>query len=118
MSEINDRRLLQRTRLALYLNVTDENTAQSLGHIIDINVCGFLLLSKTALQEGSLFVVNIELPDTQPQAYASCKAIVRRASKSVNPSFYENAFEITNVSPDNRELIEQLEHTLLLKFGQ
>lgn len=118
MSEINDRRLLQRTRLALYLNVLDATTAQSLGHIIDINVCGFLLLSKTAWQEGSQYTAKIELPDTTPQAYAQCQAIVRRVSKSVNPSFYENAFEITDISPDNRELIEQLEHALLLKFGQ
>lgn len=118
MSEINDRRLLQRTRLALYLNVIDAKTEQSLGNIIDINVCGFLLLSKTPWQEASQFDTKIELPDTHPQAYAECQAIVRRATKSVNPSFFENAFEITHVSPDNRELIEQLEHTLLLKFGQ
>lgn len=118
MSNINNRRLLQRTNLALYLKVLNADNDQILGNIIDINVCGFLLLTKQTLQPQTEFNVKIELPEEfEPNLYANCKAIVRRADTSVNPSFNEAGFEITELSPQSRDQIEQLEQALLLKFG-
>lgn len=118
MSNINDRRLLQRTNLALYLKVLNADSEQLLGNIIDINVCGFLLLTKQTLQPQTVFNVKIELPEEfAPETFARCTAIIRRADASINLSFYEAGFEITDITPQARDQIEQLEQALLLKFG-
>ena len=118
MSDINERRLLQRTNLALYLKVLDASNDQLLGNIIDINVCVFLLLTKQTLQENTPFNVKIELPgENSPQTYAECSAVVRRVTKSVNPSFNEIGFEITQITSNVRNTIEELEQHLLLKFS-
>ena len=118
MGDIQERRLLQRTNLALYLKVINAEDNSQLGNIIDINVCGFLLLTKETFAPQTEFSVKIELPaEFEPDKFAVCKAKVRRADKSVNPSFNEAGFEITELSPEARDLIERLEQALLLKFG-
>ena len=119
MSDIHERRLLQRTNLAIYLNVFDADSDTLLGNIIDINVCGFLLLTKQPLAADAAYNIKIELPkDLSDQEYITCDAVVRRCVKSVNPSFEEAGFEITEISPDQRSLIDDLEQALLLKFKE
>lgn len=118
MPDINERRLLQRTNLALYLKVLDSSNNTSLGNIIDINVCGFLLLTKLTMQEEAQYSVKIELPENFGSGnFIECSAVVRRAAKSVNPSFNEVGLEINTITPEARELVEQLEQQLLLKFS-
>lgn len=117
MSDLNERRLLQRTNLAIYLNVLDTDSSELLGNIIDINVCGFLLLTQHPLESGAAYNITIELPtDVTSQSQSIFSAVVRRCNKSVNPSFYEVGFEITEITPDNRAIIEELEQALLLNF--
>lgn len=118
MPQLHERRLLQRTNLALYLTVFDANTKESLGNIIDINVFGFLLLTKLSPQEQTSYLVHIELPEGfSDVAVIECRAVVRRVNKSVNPSFNEVGLMISDITPQARELVEQLEQQLLLKFG-
>lgn len=118
MPNIHERRLLQRTNLALYLTVLDANTNENLGNIIDINVFGFLLLTKLSPQEQTPYLVHIELPEGfGDDTVIECKAVVRRVTKSVNPSFNEVGLMISDISPHARELVEQLEQQLILKFG-
>lgn len=119
MVDINERRLLQRTNLALYLDVYDADKKAVLGNIIDINIVGFLIMTKQTLAESTEYSIEIALPEHIGDVdFICCKAVIRRVVKSVNPSFDEAGFEIVDISPDNRELIEKLEHQLLLKFGQ
>lgn len=116
-SILNERRLLQRTNLALYLNVRDNKSNQPLGNIIDINVCGLLLLSKQPLNIGAAYNIKIELPkDVSHQEDVLFNAEVRRCAKSCNPSFWEAGLEIIHIDSTNQKRIEDLEHSLLLKF--
>lgn len=116
-SNLNERRLLQRTNLALYLNVINRINNQPLGNIIDINVCGLLVLSKQPLNVGAAYNIKIELPkDVSCQEEVLFNAEVRRCAKSFNPSFWEAGLEIVHISSADRKRIEDLEHSLLLKF--
>lgn len=106
----NERRLRKRVTLSVNLPALDTQLNAPLGHIIEINAGGFLLLSEQALAESSQHSLNVQLPKTlQEPSIINLIAKVVRTRPSVKAGFYESAFEINYASIDTKRIIEQLQ---------
>jgi hypothetical protein len=118
MSNLPERRLLERTTLALYLPVVAADSHAPLGHLIDINITGFLMMRKDSLPIGEVYKVAIQIPSgIVSVTEIQCDMVVRRCSLGLNPTFQEIGCEITAISSEARGQIEELEQALLLRFG-
>lgn len=129
-----ERRLRKRVTLSVYLPATDTHINAPLGHIIDINAGGFLLLSEQPLAPSCSYSVNIQLPsgfntsvlgDEQPgdttadnNPVINVIAQVVRSQPSVKPHFYESAFEISYASVHTKRIIERLQQHYHLHMPQ
>ena len=55
-------RKLQRHHLILYLNVFDAKSGNLLGHLVDINDEGIMLMSNKPIEVGKVFHLKLTLP--------------------------------------------------------
>lgn len=106
----NERRLRKRVTLSVYLTAIDTQPNVPLGHIVEINAGGFLLLGEHSLTQLQQYSLNIQLPKTlQKPAMINLIAKVVRTTPSAKAGFYESAFEISYASLETKRIIEQLQ---------
>jgi hypothetical protein len=94
-AEIDDRRTVMRRHLIYYLRVWNLKSKKLLGHIVDINSGGFMLISEKEIKPGQNFDLEIRWknPDDQ-EIKIRFKAESRWSSNDVNPSFYDTGFQL------------------------
>jgi hypothetical protein len=105
----NDRRTIKRRHLIYYLRVwwLDENIP--LGHVVDINTEGLMLISEKPVPTGQEMQLEIRLPDPQGELKpAHFKAICRWSDKDINTAFYDSGFEFTEKSPSAVETLQKM----------
>lgn len=102
----DNRRRMQRRHLLYYLRVFDCATGAMLGHIVDINTGGFLLLSETPIPMGTSYRMSMSWIDEEEH-----KQEIRFSAESVwgkrdiNPDFWDTGFRLTETTPDELEQI-------------
>ncbi len=108
----NDRRTIKRRHLIYYLRVWDLKTDKLLGHIVDINTGGFMLISETQIEPDQSFELEIrwKAPDEQ-EIQIQFQAVSRWSSNDINPAFFDTGFElmehVEDVLEPIREMIEE-----------
>lgn len=101
-----NRRRMQRRHLLYYLRVFDTGTGAMLGHIVDINTGGFLLLSEAPIPVGTVYHLSMTWVDEEER-----KRELRFAAESVwgkhdvNPDFWDTGFRLTETTPDELQEI-------------
>ena len=107
--DIHDRRTIKRRHLIYYLRVWDQKTKQLLGHIVDINTGGFMLISEKPIEPDQTFDLEIRqnTPDEE-ELRIQFQAISRWSSNDVNPAFFDSGFELIGAVEEVLEPIREM----------
>jgi hypothetical protein len=105
----SDRRAIKRRHLIYYLRVwqVDENIA--LGHVVDINTEGMMLISDKPVSTGEEMHLELRLPDAEGELKPlRFKAICRWSDNDINSAFYDSGFEFIDKSEKALETLTKL----------
>jgi len=105
----DDRRTTKRRHLIYYLRVWDLKTEQLLGHIVDINTGGFMLISEKQIEPDQTFELEIRwnTPDKE-ELRIQFQAISRWSTNDVNPAFFDSGFELIGAVEEVLEPIREM----------
>ena len=105
----DDRRTIKRRHLIYYLRVWDLKTEQLLGHIVDINTGGFMLISEKQIEPEQTFELEIRwnTPDKE-ELRIQFQAISRWSTNDVNPAFFDSGFELIGAVEEVLEPIREM----------
>jgi len=105
----DDRRTIKRRHLIYYLRVWDLKTEQLLGHIVDINTGGFMLISEKQIEPDQTFELEIRwnTPDKE-ELRIQFQAISRWSTNDVNPAFFDSGFELIGAVEEVLEPIREM----------
>ncbi|MES9943659.1 PilZ domain-containing protein [Candidatus Thiodiazotropha sp. CDECU1] len=110
----SDRRTIKRRHLIYYLRVWRLDGNTPLGHVVDINTEGMMLISEKPVETGQEMHLELRLPDSEGELNSmSFKAICRWSDKDVNSAFYDSGFEFIDKSPEAAEMLQ----TLIEEYG-
>ncbi len=105
----NDRRTILRRHLIYYLRVWDLKSNKLLGHIVDINSGGFMLISEKEIVPERSFDLEIRWNTPEDEDIKiKFQAESRWSSKDVNPVFFNTGFSLTGPSDDVLEPIRKM----------
>ena len=108
-AKTDDRRSILRRHLIYYLRVWDLQTNKLLGHIIDINSGGFMLISEKEIPLEKTFKLEIRwiTPDEE-EIKIQFRAESRWNANDVNSSFYDTGFKLLDPVDDALEPIRKM----------
>ena len=110
----DDRRSIQRRHLIYYLRIWDLKTDQLLGHIVDINTDGFMLISEKPIEPNQTFDLEIHWNSPEDKEIRiKFQAISRWSNNDVNPAFFDTGFELIETAEDVLEPIREM----IKKYG-
>lgn len=110
MVMLNERRRIDRRSFSYYMPVSDVATSRQVGVITEISPEGFKLDSRQPIPSGQVNHFRLNLSsDIAPQAFVvfSGRSIWCREDKYY-PSINNVGFEITNISRDNKQVIQRV----------
>ena len=101
----NELRKFKRRHLIYYLEVFDDESGELLGYLVDLNINGLKLVSKTEIPSGKDFRLRM----TMPEEYCKDQQVIFSArsmwcSKDVNPDFYAAGFSAPDLNQEIRRL--------------
>ena len=105
----NERRSIARRHLIYYLRTWDTTNNRLLGHVVDINTGGFMLISEEPIAIGSEYRLEVRLPNPQGDLQAMrFRAVCRWSNNDINKSFFDSGFEILEKDSDAVLMIQQM----------
>ena len=108
----DNKRRLKRWKLFYYLSVYDSSKSHLLGHLIDLNINGMMLLSRKPIATGIEFNTKINVPaekdgiDSEDQVLLKAKSMWSRPD--TDPNFYNTGFQFIGLNREAKSDIEQL----------
>jgi len=104
------KRTLQRRHLILYLHVFDADTGNLLGHLVDINDEGIMLMSNKPTEVGKVFHLKLTLPteddsDSQ-ELFFNAKSLWCKLGP--NNEIFDTGFQLEGASAMVRATIREL----------
>jgi len=107
--ENDDRRNVMRRHLIYYLRVWDLKTKKLLGHIVDINSGGFMLISEKKIEPEHTFDLEIHWKTPgDDEIKLQFQAESRWSSNDVNPAFFDTGFKLIGQVDDVLEPIRKM----------
>jgi hypothetical protein len=104
-----ERRSIARRHLIYYLRTWDMTNNRLLGHVVDINTGGFMLISEEPIAAGSEYRLEVRLPNPQGDLQAMrFRAICRWNNNNINKPFFDSGFEIQQKDSDAIHTIQQM----------
>ena len=108
-AESDDRRAVMRRHLIYYLRVWDKNSDKLLGHIVDINTGGFMLVSEKKIETEQAFDLEIRWNSPEDEEIKiQFKAESRWSSNDVNSAFFDTGFKLLGPTDDVLEPIKKM----------
>ena len=102
-------RKFKRKDLIYYLKVTDQETNQVIGHVVNISNKGLMLIGEDYINPGATFQLQMYLPEEiQGVRNYEFTATSRWCKEDEKPDFYNTGFELNNVSSEAIEIIKHL----------
>ncbi len=111
----------QRRHTPFYLKVFEKGTHQFTGSLADLTVGGMKLFSWQPMDTGTTFECELILPDEscgRKQIELSARCMWRKRHVKPDMDFYEVGFELLDVSPENRQTIENALQKFFFKSEQ
>ena len=105
---MKDRRKEERKSLMAYTQVFDLYGGFLLGYLSDLTLFGIMLIGERPQQENTELTLAIELPEL-PDISASRVTLPARVAwceQDISPQFYNVGFEFTEVTPQQKNIIE------------
>ncbi len=106
---VDERRGIMRRHLIFYLRVWDTKTDQLMGHIVDINTDGLMLISEQQIETGKEFELEIrwQTPDGRPEVIRFL-AESRWSDNDINSAFFDTGFQLVNPSEETLNPIREV----------
>ena len=109
----SDQRRLKRWHLIYYLRVFDREKNELLGHLVDINTKGIMIISENPIETQKNYKFKMDLPRAiGGRTDVSFEAQSLWCKTDINTDFYDTGFKFTNVALKDVSLIEHLIHDL------
>ncbi len=104
-----DRRTVLRRHLIYYLRVWNTEEDQLLGHLVDINVDGLMLISEKPIPTKKEYKLELRWNSPEGEAqHLRFNAESRWCNNDVNPAFYDTGFLLNNKDEAILEPIKQM----------
>ena len=105
----DDRRKFKRRYLMYYSRVFDRETGSVLGYIVDVTPEGAMIISEEPVPPGKVYQVRMDLPeDISDKSFVDFTAESVWCKKDIDPNFYDTGLRISNLSDEDRALIENM----------
>jgi hypothetical protein len=104
-----DKRKLKRRHLIYYLRVFIRGTDQVLGHLVDLTSEGVMIINEKPVELQKSFHLSMALPEEiSSKAHIDFEAESIWCRKDINPDFFDTGFRLTQINPDDMEIITHL----------
>lgn len=106
-----DRRHVERKRLAYYIRVSDNDTGQIIGQVIDINRNGLSLDMTKLMPLERDFNLRLDLMDASfEKLFISFTARTKwQRTDPINPGYFNMGFQIVKIAKEDQMVIERIE---------
>ena len=106
---MTEERALKRMHVISYLKVSERNTEQSIGQVVDITSEGMRLYSKEPLQPETDWQFSMALNENDENARdVTFDAVVIWCKKAHDRGYYDMGIQLRNVSEHDSKTIERL----------
>jgi hypothetical protein len=115
----NERRRLRRRSLAYYMLVADAQTAETIGHLVDITPIGLLMDSPNKLPLERDFRLQLEItPDVSNKPHISFIARTKWCRPdAIDPSLFDIGFSIVEIAPGDSAILQRLSEKYAAQDG-
>lgn len=106
-----EKRKHSRANLIYFLKIYDLTTEQYIGHLADISLGGFKMISESEIPPGDDYHFQIYLPEGNrfKQSF-TVKAKSCWSKKDINPDYFASGFCFVGLSLESIKLIKMLLH--------
>lgn len=109
-----EKRTAPRKKFNMYMRVLDDDTQETLGHMVDISADGLQLETSVALPINKDYYLRVELtPELADRPFMIFVAKSRWSKPGNIPFLFYTGFQITEIMPDDKEIF----NTIVKKFG-
>ena len=108
-----ERRHTPRRKFSFYMRVFDDDTQQSVGHLVDIGAIGLRLETPAPLPLAKEYHLYMELtPDVSNKLFMFVTARSKWCKPDeIMPNLYHVGFEIVEMQPEDAEIYQRLIET-------
>ena len=108
-----ERRHTQRKKFGFYMRVLEDETEQTVGHLVEVSVDGFRLETSLPLPLQKEYHLHVELtPDISDKLFMFFAGKTKWCKPdSIMPDLCHVGFQMTNIRPHDREIYERLLET-------
>ena len=105
-----DKRKVSRKKFAFYMRVLDDETEETVGHLVDVSQIGMRLETTAPLPLEQEYNVHMELtPDVSDKLFMFVSIRTKWCkTDDIMPNLYRVGFEIVNISPHDQEIYQRL----------
>jgi len=109
-----ERRTVPRKKFPLYMRVLDDDTQETLGHMVEVSTAGLKLETATALPIERDYYLRVELtPELADRPFIIFIARTKWCKVGIMPNLFQCGFQIVEIMPDDKEVFINL----LEKYG-
>lgn len=105
-----EKRTIPRKNFSFYMRVLDDETEQTVGHLVDVSQIGMRLETTVPFPLGQDYHVHMELtPDVSDKLFmfASIRSIWCKPD-TIMPNLYHVGFKIIKMEPHDQEIYQRL----------
>jgi hypothetical protein len=105
----SDRRSIKRRHLIYYLRVWDKDSGDRLGHLVDLNTSGLLVISEHAIPKDREYNLEMRWQDADEQNHQiQFRATSMWSRPDTNPAFMGTGFMLIDPTQEVLEPIQEL----------
>jgi len=105
----DDRRKFRRRYLMYYSRVFDRENGSVLGYIVDVTPEGAMIISEEPVSAGKVYQFRMDLPeDISERSFVDFTAESVWCKKDIDPNFYNTGLRISDLSDEDRSLIQNM----------
>ncbi len=102
-------RMQERTRLIYHLRVFDAKENRLIGHMVDINENGLLIIGERSVPIGERFRLRMDLPkNLMPEGKVEFAVESKWCKQDKAGEFFSMGFLILDISPESHALVRSL----------
>jgi len=105
-----EKRKAPRRKFSFYMRVLDDETEETVGHLVEVSIRGMRLETAAPLPMGQEYNVHMELtPDVSDNLFMFVSIRTKWCkTDDIMPNLYRVGFEITKISEHDHEIYQRL----------
>jgi hypothetical protein len=106
---MKEKRKTKRRFLLYYMRIYDAANRQQIGNLVDITPAGIMIVGEHPIPEGLTMHLRVELTDeVAEKPYMEFPVLSKWCKPDVTPDLYNTGFEILELTPEDKEIIQQI----------